>query len=66
MGIMLQGTLHSLPDMINQVKCMELCSLKKSILKGGLFAYDWVKKAKISPFPHRQRFQQLKDKGKYL
>lgn len=50
-------------DMINQVKCTELCSLKKSILKGELFGYDWVRKVRISPFPHRQRFQQLKDKG---
>lgn len=27
-------------DMINQVKCTGLCSVKKSVLKGGLFGYD--------------------------
>lgn len=45
-------------DMINQLKCTELCSLKKSILKGGLFGYNQDRKVRISPFPHRRGFHQ--------
>lgn len=40
-------------DMINQLKCTEVFSLKKSILKGGLFGYDPDRKVRIFPFPHR-------------
>lgn len=52
--------------MINQVKCTELCSLKKYILKGSLFGYNWIRKVRVSFLTDRQRFQQLNVKGEIV
>lgn len=48
-------------SMINQLKCTEPFSLKKSILKGDLFGYDPDRKVRISPSLKGRDF--TKDKG---
>lgn len=56
-------------DMINQVKCTELCGLKKSVLKGGLFLLlIRVKKAGFFPPANAEdlSFKQLITKEKYI